>query len=72
VSKRKVFQRMLADGTGFKVYRDYHWGEWTTEFYAHGKRHDGASYHTDTQQDARDTGEFYLTGKAERAESVQL
>lgn len=68
--RRKVCQRMASDGTGYKVYRETHWGEWITEFYARGKRHDGASYHTDTRQDAVDTGEFYLTGKG--GESVEV
>ena len=72
MSKRLVSKKILPNGTGYKVYRSYHTGEWITEFYLRGVKHNGASYFTDSQDDAAATGQFWLTGKAPGAEYITL
>lgn len=37
------------------VYRDAEWDEYVVRFYTNGAYHEGADYHTDTEQDAQFT-----------------
>ncbi len=68
MSKRLVSKKILPNGTGYKVYRSYHTGEWITEFYLRGVKHNGASYFTDSMEDAMDTGEYWLRERDQRGE----